>query len=172
MELARYAQHFKRWDRLSEAERDFFVGDEYLPLNSAHAERIEILQGHEAREFIREALHKVPGYSPTATSAFVQEKHITIIDVWNDKAKIQEVRDWLYHTGVPFSRRVFLLYDNRVVSTDWKIVVKYWDALAWNVGVEMLALDESKTWVCSFHHEDVITFRSYFRLEGIVRRPA
>lgn len=161
MEVTRYMSLFRKWNSLSEAERDFFVGDEYLPLDESHAERIEVLLGKEARGFIKEALCKAPGYSYAATSTCVQEKSIALADVWNDQIGIQGVRDWLHQTGVPLSSRVFLLYDTAVVSTDWEIVVAYWDAFAWSVGVEMIALDESKSWVCSFHHEDVITFRSY-----------
>lgn len=161
MEVSRYAPHFRKWNSLSETERNFFVGDEYLPLNKSHADRIEVLLGKDARDFVKEALYKVPGYSYAATSSYVHEKHVMLSDVWNDPIKIQGVRDWLYQTGVPFSNRVFLLYDSVVVSTDWKIVVKYWDAFAWSVGMEMVALDESRSWVCSFHHEEVITFRSY-----------
>ena len=162
MNLAEYEPYFIQWSSLTEEQRDlFFIGDEYLPLPDSHADRIKVLIGAEARSFMGEALHAVPGYSSAATSIFVQEKFISTADVWTDEAKVQAVRDWLYHTGVPFSRRVFLLYDRLVVSTDWKIVVKYWDAFAWSVGVATLILDESKTWVCRFDHEDVITFSSY-----------
>lgn len=161
MQVSRYAPHFKQWDSLSEAERSFFVSDEYVVLNKPHADRIEVLRGPEARAFIKEALYKVPGYSCAATSTHVHEKHVMLTDVWNDPIRIQAVRDWLCQTAVPFSNRVFLLYDSVVVSTDWEIVVKYWNAFAWSVGKEMVALDESKSWVCSFHHEEVITFQSF-----------
>ena len=117
--------------------------------------------GKEARDFIKEALYRVPGYSCAATSSYLCEKYVLLSGVWSDPIRIQCIRDWLYQTGVPFSNRVFLLYDNAVVSTDWKIVVRYWDAFAWSVGMEMVALDESRPWVCSFHHEEIITFRSY-----------
>lgn len=162
MNLDDFAPHFKTWDELSEEERWFFVGDEYLPLDKSHAERITVLQSSEARELTRRLLHRVPGYS-SASSVFTHEESIHLEDVWNDKTRIQEVRDWLYRRGVPYSRRIYLLYDNLVVATDWKILVRYWDAFAWSVGVEMIALDSTKSWVCSFDHEQVITFRSYSR---------
>lgn len=157
-----YETHFQPWDHLSEEQREkFFIGDEYLPLPEAHADRIRVLQGTAAREFIKQALAGVPGYSSSATSSFTKEESTLLSDVWNDPQKIQQVRDWLHHRGLGYSTPVYLLYDDLVVATDWKIVVRYWDALAWSVGVEMLALDATKSWACSFHHEDVITFLSY-----------
>lgn len=161
MELQDFLGEFKAWDSLSEHERGFFVGDNYLPLPKSHAARISVLKGIRAREFIRLALYKVPNYSVAASCQFKHEDNILLHDVWNDEHKIAEVRDWLYKTGVPFSNQVYLLYDNLVVSTDWKIVVTYWDALAWSVGVEMIAIDTTKSWICCFHHEEVITFMSF-----------
>lgn len=163
MNLDDFAPHFKAWDELSEEDRWFFVGEEYLPLDKSHAERISVLQSSEARELTRRLLYGVPGYSSVASSTFNHEESIHLEDVWGDEPKIQEVRDWLYRRGVPYSRRVYLLYDNLVVAADWKILVRYWDAFAWSVGVEMVALDSTKSWVCSFDHEQVITFRSYSR---------
>jgi hypothetical protein len=157
-----YEKHFQPWNVLSEEQRkEFFVGDEYLPLPTTHADRIRVLQGAKAREFTKQALVGVPGYSSSASSNFTNEESVLLSEVWNDQQKIQQVRDWLHHRGLSYPTPVHLLYDDLVVATDWKIVVKYWDALAWSVGVEMLALDTSRSWVCSFHHEDVITFSTY-----------
>jgi hypothetical protein len=156
-----YKNHFQSWNQLTGEQREeFFIGDEYLPLPETHADRIRVLQGTVAREFIKEALAGVPGYSSSATSRFTKEESILLSGVWNDQKRIQEVRDWLHHRGLSYSTPVHLLYDDLVVETDWKIVVRYWDALAWSVGVEMLALDSTKSWTCSFHHEDVVTFYS------------
>lgn len=162
---AEYEKHFEPWSLLSEQQREkFFVGDDYLPLPASHADCIRVLQGEKAREFIKRALIGVPGYSSSGTSRFSSEASALLSEVWSEPKKIQQVRNWLHHRGLSYSIPVYLLYDDVVVATDWKIVVKYWDALAWSVGIEMLALDTSKTWLCSFHHEDVITFSSYERV--------
>ena len=161
MTLGRYADNFSRWNDLSVSERTFFVGDNYLPLPQSHANRIAVLRGSPAREFIREAIYGLPGYSPAATENFTSEESVHLTDVWNDESRVQEVRQWLHDRRIPYPTQVFLLYDNLVVVTDWKSVVRYWDAFAWSVGVEMMAVDSTKSWVCSFHHEEVITFRSY-----------
>ena len=79
-------------------------------------------------------------------------------NVWGDQTKIAAVRDWLYQAGVPFSTQVFLLRHEEVVATDWKTLVRYWDAFARSVGVEMLIIDHTKSWLCTFHHEQVLTF--------------
>ena len=161
MPLSDHGANLTKWDDLSPGERSFFVGDNYLPLPQSHANRIAVLRGNAARDFIKEALYEVPGYSHAATSKFTSEKTVQLTDVWNDESRIQEVREWLYRSGIPYSTSVFLLYDNVVVLTDWKIVVRYWDAFAWSVGVEMVVVDSTKSWVCSFHHEEAITFWSY-----------
>ena len=161
MELQDFQSDFKAWDSLTESQRSFFVGDGYLPLPKLHAERISILKGIQAVEFIRLALYKVPNYSIAASCNFKNKDNFLLYYVWSDANKIAEVRDWLYKKGIPFSNKVYLLYDDLVVSTDWKIVVTYWDALAWSVGVEMVVIDSTKTWVCCFHHEEVITFMNF-----------
>ncbi len=161
MELNDFLDEFKAWDSLSERQRSFFWDDDYLPLPKLHAERISTLSGIRAVEFIRLALYNVPTYSIAASCDFKHKDHVLLHDVWNDKKKIAEVRDWLYKKGIPFSNRVYLLYDDLVVLTDWKILVTYWDALAWSVGFEMIALDSTKSWICCFHHEEVITFMSF-----------
>jgi len=162
MWYAEYEDQFHSWEHLSVKQREeFFIGEEYLPLPPTHADRIRVLHGAPARELIKKALVGFPGYSSTATSKFTREESILLTDVWNDQSKIQQVRDWLHNKGLSYSSLVHLLYDDLVVATDWKIVVKYWDAFAWRVGIEMLALDSTKSWACSFHHEDAITFSSH-----------
>lgn len=156
---AEFVQRFQPWALLSDEQReDFFTGDEYLPLPATHAERIGVLQGTAAREFIARALSGVAGYSAAAASKFAKNESISLSEVWGDPQKIQEIREWLYERGLKYSTPVYLLYDDVVVATEWKIVITYWDAFAWSVGVEMLAIDASRSWACSFHHEDVITF--------------
>jgi len=157
-----YEKYFHPWNQLSEEQRQlFFNRAEYLPLPADHADRIRVLKGAAAREFAKQALLDIPGYSSSISSEFRKEDSMPLSEVWNDQQKIQQVRDWLHRRGISYSTLVYLLYDDLVVATDWKMVVKYWDAFAWAVGVEMLALDSTKTWVCSFHHEDVITFSSH-----------
>jgi hypothetical protein len=80
---------------------------------------------------------------------------------WRRIQDVQATREWLHQRGVPYSTNIYLVYGEAIVATEWKILVKYWDAFAWSVGFAMLALNESKSWVCEFHHEDVITFQSY-----------
>ncbi len=158
MRLQAYLKEFTAWDSLSEQQRSFFCGDDYLPLPPSHAACISRLHGIRAVEFIRLALYQLPKYSPTALSDFKQKHVMLLEDVWGSQTKIAAVRDWLYQAGVPFSTQVFLLRHEEVIATDWKILVLYWDAFAWSVGVEMLVVDQTKSWLCAFHHEQVITF--------------
>lgn len=158
MQLQDYFKEFTAWDALTEPQRSFFCGDDYLPLLPSHAARISRLHGIRAVEFIRFALYQMPSYSPFAQTDFKHKQIMLLEDVWGDQARIAAVRDWLYQTGVPFSTQVFLLRHEEVIATDWKILVLYWDAFAWSVGVEMLVVDQTKSWLCTFHHEQVITF--------------
>lgn len=158
MRLQDCLKEFTEWDSLTEQQRAFFFGDDYLPLPPSHAVRISRLHGIRAVEFIRLALYQLPKYSPAALSDFKQKQVMLLEDVWGDQTKISEVREWLYQTGVPFSTQVFLLRHEEVIATDWKTLVKYWDAFARSVGVEMLIVDQTKSWICTFHHEQVLTF--------------
>lgn len=160
MQLKDFLPQFTPWAELREAQRSFFVGDEYLPLPEAHATRIFRLHGIAAVEFIRRALYKVPSYSIAATGDFKFVEQCFIEKLWDEKG-IAQVRGWLFNTGVPFSTPVYLLYHEEVIATEWKILVRYWDAFACNVGVAMVVVDNSKSWACEFDHNDVITFMRY-----------
>ena len=96
----------------------------------------------------------MPRYSIDATADFKHKKVCLIYDLWDDKGIA-------LNTGVPFSTPVYLLYHEEVIATEWKILVRYWDAFACNVGVAMLVVDSSKSWACEFDHNDVITFMRY-----------
>ena len=162
MEPQQNVNEFRSWHELSEKERSrVFSGENYAPLPASHAERIEVLLGIKAVEFARETLKGVPGYSSTATTSFQREESLSLANCWTTAAGIQTVREWLHARSVPYSTKVYLLYNEAAVATEWKILVKYWDAFAWCIGVEMLVLDSTKSWVCEFHHEDVVTFRRY-----------
>lgn len=152
--------NFKNWINCSEKEKGFFCGHEYLPFHSNESDRIAVLTGPEARELRKKAFCQIPEY---LVGNVEKRKGTTVLlsEVWGNEEEIQKIREWLYNTGVPFSETVYLLYDNQVVKTEWKILVKFWDAFAWNVGVAMVATDFSGMWACEFHHEDAITFYQY-----------
>ncbi|MEC7121096.1 MAG: hypothetical protein VXW65_14510 [Pseudomonadota bacterium] len=156
MQLQDYFKEFTAWDALSERQRSFFYGDDYLPLPASHAARISRLHGIRAVEFIRLALYQMPNNTSFALTDFKHEQVMLLEGVWGDQARITAVRDWLYQTGMPFSTQVFLLRHEEVIATDWKTLVRYWDAFAWSVGV-----DQTKSWLCAFHHEQVMTFMRY-----------
>lgn len=161
MQLKDFLPQFTPWAELREAQRSFFVGDEYLPLPEMHAERIKVLFGANAASFNTLALQQIPDYSRHIQHEFKYEQTCLTHELWNEQG-VAQVREWLFKTGVPFSTLVYLLYDApRVVSTEWKILVRYWDAFAWSVGMAMVVVDDTISWFCEFHHEDVITFKRY-----------
>lgn len=163
MQLKDFLPQFIPWDELKEEQKNRFFFDEELPLPEAHAARISVLHGKAASEFIGEALDNVP-YPYYWFGNKGDFKHFEKYPLFNvgSEESIAQVREWLFKTGVPFSTLVYLLYDApRVVSTEWKILVRYWDAFAWSVGMAMVVVDDTTSWFCEFHHEDVITFKRY-----------
>ena len=103
-----------------------------------------------------------PGWPDRTDERFEQEAELAIGDCWDDPARRAEVRRWLFERSVPFGRTVYLLYErDRVVQATWRMVVRYWDAFAYSVGLSMVAVDYTLQWACCFHHEEVIIFGSH-----------
>ncbi|MEM7591250.1 MAG: hypothetical protein AAF383_06990 [Cyanobacteria bacterium P01_A01_bin.83] len=151
----------KTFNELSEKETGFFTGDEYLPLPNDHALQIIILDRESLAMVKSLAMSRFNEYLVYGCNSFSYVQKKPLHDKWNSELGIQEVRQWLYDLGIPFSQKVFLLYSDNMIVTSWKILVKYWDAFAWSVGVAMYAFDTSMNWICEFHHEDVITYSTF-----------
>jgi hypothetical protein len=161
MQLSDYDGDFVSWEQSLEYQRRLFL-DEELPIHPNHAERIRVLKGRRSRELRWLFLQSLPARQISTDSfGFRHEEHICLHDVWGNLEKIQQVKDWLYQRGIPFTTQVYLVYDDEyglVVKTDWKTIVIYWDNFAWDVGYQLFILDATRTWLCRFHHEDIIIF--------------
>ncbi|QDT71676.1 hypothetical protein I41_08360 [Lacipirellula limnantheis] len=146
------------WESLSEPERDFFCfQDNYLPLHRNHASKIGLLSSADAARVCEWAFATVPLGWPDTGRWFQHEEQLNIQDCWNDERRRADVRQWLSDRHVPFATTVYLLYErDRVVETNWQMVVRYWDAFAWSVGFAMVTVDDTLQWACGFHHEEVI----------------
>ena len=154
------------WDELPESDRGFLCfAEDYLPLHPNHATQIGLCTPADAARVTEWAIEAIPpGWPEHIDQRFEHESQLVIREWWEDRRRRDDVRRWLYETGIPFSRTVYLLYDRgRVVQTTWRMVVRYWDAFCWSVGYAMLAVDHSLQWACCFHHEDVIVFGSHSR---------
>ena len=150
----------RRFDELSERERSFFVGDEYLPLSPNHCERIKLLSRIDAQRIWDWLPLKNRVLWPSPKSSFTHQDSLLL--KW-DADEDPEVRDWLWSRSIPFGREVFILHDDRrtVIQTEWKMLVRYWDAFSWSVGVEALVIDRSLSWCCHLHHESVLIFETF-----------
>ena len=146
---------------LTEEQQSFFIGDEYLPLPDSHDKQIILLDKESAQRVKQYAASGLSNTHVGDLSRFPLLDEKLLRDKWDSASGVQNVRQWLHDLGVPYSRDVFLWYDQQVVATPWKLVVRYWDAFAWNVGVAMHAFDHTLSWVCEFHHEDVISFYAF-----------
>ena len=151
------------WLGLSERDRSFFCGDDYLPLPPQHAAQIGLLAQEDAAQLTSWAFSAIPpGWPDLTDQRFEYEHQLNVRECWNDDVRRAEVTRWLFGRGVRFRRTVYLLYERgRVVQTTWRMVVRYWDAFAWSVGYAMFAVDHTLQWACCFHHEDMFVFGSH-----------
>jgi hypothetical protein len=152
------------WNDLSQADRSFFcIQDEYLPLPPEHAAQIKRLTPEVARRLWQWLEPSLPTGWPESEPHFANQTILRLEDrSWNTDDGVQTVRQWLHDRGIPYSTDVFLVYEaHQIIQMPWKLLVKYWDALAWSVGYSMIALDRTRQWACCFHHEDVIVFGAF-----------
>ena len=151
----------RAWSELSERERGVFCfDDEDLPLPRMHAAQIALLDADDAKRASEWLMSALPSRWPEPD--FTDEITLSLSDQWNSAEGIQSVRQWLHDRGIPYARQVYLIYDwERVVQMPWKLVVKYWDAVAYSVGVAMVTMDHTRQWACCFHHEAVIVFGTF-----------
>ena len=150
----------KTFDQLSEQETGFFIEDQDFVLPKNHALQIILLDKESFKRVNSIARSRLWDTSKHDFRSFPHKQKILLYDKWDSNSGIQEVRQWLYGLNIPFKQNIFLWYSDQIILTTWKILVRYWDAFAWSVGVEMFAFDSSMNWVCEFHHEDVITYCS------------
>ncbi|RZJ98826.1 MAG: hypothetical protein EOO46_23935 [Flavobacterium sp.] len=81
-----------------------------------------------------------------------------------DKASINdnnesEIRKWLYHRGLPFSKDVFLSWQPEdAMIVPWKIFIKYFDSFYYSISDDLTVFDESLQWALMFYHENEIYF--------------
>lgn len=152
------------WNDLNEVQRDFFCfEEEYLPLPEQHLLQIHRLSSSSAERVWRWLGPSLPSGWPESEPHFSDQTAFQLDHGdWNSAEDVQSVRQWLHDLGVAYASDVFLVYEsNKIVRMPWKLVVKYWDALAWSVGYAMIAMDPSRQWACCFHHENVIVFGKF-----------
>src|SRR5260370_23631193 len=97
------------WSELSERDRDFFCGEDYLPLHPHHAAQIGLLAPADAGRLASWAFSAIPpGWPDQIDERFKYEDQLYIADSWNDESRRAEVARWLYDRGIPFRRTVYL----------------------------------------------------------------
>ena len=153
MYLTNYENKFKSWKSYKELPFGLsFLNDEF-EIENYLAERTTFLKGFEATEFARLFFKEMP-------KPFKYEKFLNIVDSWNSDEEIAKVREWLFELKIPFDQDIYMLYDENVIKTKWKVFVKYWDVFSWSVGFSLNIVDQTRSWMLEVHHEDVLTFYS------------
>ncbi len=153
MYLTNYENKFQNWQSYTELPfgLDFLI-DEF-EIEKYLAERTAFLKGFEATEFSRLFFKEMP-------KPFKYEKFLNIVDSWNSNYEIAGVRVWLFELKIPFDQDIYMLYDDVVLKTKWKVFVKHWDIFSWSVGFSLNIVDQTRSWMLEVHHERVINFYS------------
>lgn len=153
MYLTDYENKFKSWKSYTELPFGLsFLNDKY-EIENYLAERTTFLKGFEATEFARLFFKEMP-------KPFKYEKFLNIVDSWNSDEEIGRVCEWLFQLSIPFDQDIYMLYDENVIKTKWKVFVKYWDIFSWSVGFSLNIVDQTRSWMLEVHHEEVMTFYS------------
>ena len=153
MYLTNYENKFQNWQSYTELPfgLDFLTHE--FEIEKYLAERTAFLKGFEATEFSRLFFKEMP-------KPFKYEKFLNIVDSWNSNYEIAGVRVWLFELKIPFDQDIYMLYDDVVLKTKWKVFVKHWDIFSWSVGFSLNIVDQTRSWMLEVHHERVINFYS------------
>ena len=92
--------------------------------------------------------------------SFKNEQYLNISESWNSDLEIAQVREWLFQQKIPFDQDIYMLYDENVIKTKWKVFVKHWDIFSWSVGISLNIVDQTRSWMLEVHHEQIMTFYS------------
>ncbi len=153
MYLTDYESKFKRWENYAELPSGLFFLIDEPALETYLSKRTCFLKGFEATEFIRLISKEIP-------KSFVYEVALDISESWNSDIEIAKVREWLFQCKIPFDQNIYMLYDEHVIKTKWKVFVRHWDIFSWSVGVNLDVIDHTRSWRLEVHHENVLTFYS------------
>lgn len=153
MYLTDYENKFKSWTSYKELPFGLsFLNDEF-GIEKYLSGRTTFLKGFEATEFARLFFKEM-------SKNFKHEQFLNIVDSWNSDDEIAQVRKWLFQLKIPFDQDIYMLYDENVIKTKWKVFVKHWDIFSSSVGFSLNIVDQTRSWVLEVHHEDVLTFYS------------
>ncbi len=153
MYLTDYENKFKSWTSFKDLPFGLsFLDDEY-EIENYLAERTTFLKGFEATEFSRLFFKEMP-------KSFKYEKFLNIVDGWDSEQDIANIREWLFELKIPFDQDIYMLYDENVIKTKWKVFVKHWDVFSWLVGFSLNIVDRTRSWMLEVHHDQVMNFYS------------
>lgn len=154
-----YELKFKSWQSYVELPFGLsFLMDEF-ELEHYFSKRITFLKGFDATEFSRLMYKEMP-------KTFRDEQYLNVSESWNSDLEIAQVRKWLFQKKIPFDQDVYMLYDENVIKTKWKVFVKHWDIFSWSVGISLNIVDQTRSWMLEVHHENVMTFYSMESVRG------
>ena len=153
MYLTDYENKFKRWENYAELPSGLFFLIDESALETYLSKRTSFLKGFEATEFIRLVSKEIP-------KSFADKIMLDISESWNSDKEIAKVREWLFQCKIAFDQDIYMLYDEHVIKTKWKVFVRHWDIFSWSVGMSLNVIDHTRSWCLEVHHEDVLTFYS------------
>ncbi len=153
MYLTDYENNFKSWKTYKELLMGLSFLDRESELEKYLSHSTTYLNGFEATEFARLMYKGMP-------KSFKSNFFIDISESWNSDFEIARVREWLFQRRLSFDQTIYMLYDENIIKTKWKVFVKYWDIFSWSVGMSLIILSPTRNWMLEVHHERVINFYS------------
>jgi hypothetical protein len=95
------------------------------------------------------------GWDPFSKSNFKTVE--TFRDFWSNDESRQLLKKWLYHRGIAFSNKVFLLQNSELgILTTWKMVLRYSPFIF--PGDDTMIFDRTLNWCLFYYHEDMMFF--------------
>lgn len=153
MYLTDYENKFQSWTSFKDLPFGLSFLDDEFDIEKYLSARTTFLKGFEATEFARLFFKEIP-------KSFNSEKFLNIEDSWSSDEEISKVREWLFELKIPFDQGIYMLYDENVIKTKWKVFVKHWDVFSWSVGISLNIVDQTRSWLLEVHHDRVMNFYS------------
>lgn len=146
------------WDKFPLAWR--FTDARYNKLPEEHLSQIKPLT-KEAAEFIWNYINEINLHQNVP---FKKDFFKTVIRYNISKQGKENVKKWLYQTGLPFQKIVILSWQpDSAALVPWKLFIKYWDDFYYSD--DLTIIDKTLNWAILFYHEDEIYFGTNTKYE-------
>lgn len=130
--------------------------EEFDALSPEFKDQIKFLN-EEAGTFLYQYIDAAKFVTGRLWNPFDQNNFKTI-EKYTDFEDDKQLKKWLYHRGIPFSKWVFLLpnYGEPPMMLTWKMVIKQADRIFFSD--DIVLFDETNQWCILYWHEEELFF--------------